>query len=49
MRTIYYIAKTELQTLFYSPIAWMIIIIFVFQAGMNFSDFLQILFAYKVC
>lgn len=38
MRTIYYIAKTELQTLFYSPIAWMIIIIFVFQAGMSFSD-----------
>ncbi|MEY8593050.1 Gldg family protein [Butyricimonas hominis] len=37
MRTIYKIAKTELQVLFYSPIAWMIIIIFTFQASMIFS------------
>lgn len=39
MRTIYKIAKTELQVLFYSPIAWMIIIIFTFQASMQFSVF----------
>ena len=38
MRTILKIAKTELQVLFYSPIAWMIIIIFAFQAGMTFSS-----------
>lgn len=37
IRIIYHIAKTELQTLFYSPIAWMIIIILIFQAGMIFS------------
>lgn len=37
LRTIYYIAKTELQTLFYSPIAWLIIIILIFQAGMIFT------------
>ncbi len=31
-------ARTELQTLFYSPVAWLILIIFAFQAGMAFSD-----------
>lgn len=41
MRTILKIAKTELQVLFYSPIAWMIIIIFAFQAGMIFSSFFE--------
>lgn len=41
MRTIYKIAKTELQVLFYSPIAWMIIIIFAFQAGMIFSSSIE--------
>lgn len=35
MRTIYKIAKAELQNLFYSPIAWLIIIIFTFQTGMT--------------
>lgn len=39
MRTICKIAKTELQVLFYSPIAWMIIIIFAFQAGMAYSSY----------
>ena len=38
MRMIYKIARTELQTLFYSPVAWLIIVIFTFQAAMAFSD-----------
>jgi ABC-2 type transport system permease protein len=38
MKTIYKIAKTELKTLFYSPIAWLIIVIFTFQVGMIFTD-----------
>lgn len=37
MKTIYKIAKTELQTLFYSPIAWFILIVFAFQTAMMFS------------
>lgn len=37
MRTIFKIAKTELRDLFYSPIAWLILIIFAFQTGMSFS------------
>ena len=36
MKTIYKIAWTELQTLFYSPVAWLIIVIFAFQAAMTF-------------
>ena len=32
------IARTELQTLFYSPIAWLTLIIFVVQASMTFSS-----------
>lgn len=31
MKTIYNIAKTELKTLFYSPIAWLVLIIFTIQ------------------
>ncbi len=38
LRTIYKIARTELQTLFYSPVAWLILIIFTFQASMTFSN-----------
>lgn len=40
MKTIYKIAKTELRTLFYSPIAWLILIIFTFQCSMAFSGLL---------
>ena len=36
MKKIYKIAKMELQTLFYSPIAWLILVIFAFQAVTNF-------------
>ena len=32
------IARTELQMLFYSPIAWLILIVFTVQAGVLFSD-----------
>jgi ABC-2 type transport system permease protein len=38
IRTIYKLSKAELQTLFYSPIAWLILIIFTFQASMIFSE-----------
>lgn len=38
MKTIYKIAKTELQVLFYSPVAWLILVIFTFQIGMTFAD-----------
>lgn len=38
MKTIYRLAKTELGILFYSPIAWLILIIFTFQASMNYTD-----------
>ncbi|QJB32180.1 Gldg family protein [Chitinophaga oryzae] len=41
MRRIFKIAKAELFTLFYSPIAWMILIVFAFQTGMNFIGHLQ--------
>ncbi|MBR6495986.1 MAG: ABC transporter permease subunit, partial [Rikenellaceae bacterium] len=32
------ITKAELQTLFYSPVAWMILIIFMIQVCLNFFD-----------
>lgn len=38
MKAIKRIALTELQTMFYSPIAWFILIIFTFQACMAFVD-----------
>lgn len=37
MKTIYKLARTELQTLFYSPIAWLIIVVFTFQVAMVFA------------
>lgn len=37
MKTIYNLAKAELQILFYSPIAWLILIIFTVQVAMNIS------------
>lgn len=46
MRKILKIAQTELATLFYSPIAWLILVIFAVQAAMSYSNLLgQILFA----
>lgn len=48
MRTIYKIARTELRTLFYSPVAWFILIIFTFQVSMDFSDSLDYLVRMKM-
>lgn len=38
MKVIYKIARLELSNLFYSPIAWLILILFVFMTAMDFSD-----------
>lgn len=38
MNQIIRIAKTELQLLFYSPIAWLILIVFTIQAGLVFNE-----------
>ena len=37
MKTIVKIAKTELALLFYSPIAWFLLIAFLFQAGLTYT------------
>jgi ABC-2 type transport system permease protein len=36
MKTIFLVAKTELKTLFYSPIAWFLIVIFMVQVGLAY-------------
>ena len=41
MKTIYRLAKTELGILFYSPIAWLILIIFTFQVSMNYTELIE--------
>ena len=38
MKTIFRLAKTELRILFCSPISWLILVIFAFQAGLSFSE-----------
>ena len=38
MKTIWKIAKTELQSLFYSPIAWLVLVIFFIQCAVNFNN-----------
>lgn len=38
MKIILQIAKTELKTLFFSPIAWFVLAIFAVQAGLTFSS-----------
>ena len=40
-KMIWNIAKTEMQMLFYSPVAWFILVAFGIQAGMQFVDQLQ--------
>ena len=37
-KMIYTIARTELQMLFYSPVAWLILVVFGVQSGMLFAD-----------
>ncbi|MFA5712693.1 MAG: Gldg family protein [Bacteroidales bacterium] len=41
MKMIYKIAKTELKTLFYSPIAWLILIVFTIQSSLSFMRVLD--------
>ncbi|ANI89609.1 hypothetical protein A9P82_10100 [Arachidicoccus ginsenosidimutans] len=41
MKKIFKIAKLELSNLFYSPIAWFLLIVFVFQAAFNFTHTLD--------
>jgi ABC-2 type transport system permease protein len=41
MRRIYKIAKAELFTLFYSPIAWFILVVFAFQTALTFTELMQ--------
>ena len=36
-KMIYNIARTELQMLFYSPVAWLILVVFGVQSGDAFS------------
>ncbi len=38
MKTIFKIAKFELSTMFYSPIAWLVLVLFMIQCGMNYAD-----------
>lgn len=47
MKTIRKIAKTELQVLFYSPVAWLILVIFAFQAGLVYTGLFD-KFVYRV-
>jgi len=41
MKTIYKIARTELQTLFYSPVAWLILVVFTCQTSIVYTDQFQ--------
>ncbi|TFF37763.1 Gldg family protein [Mucilaginibacter psychrotolerans] len=41
MRIIFRIAKLELNTLFYSPIAWFLSIVFLFQCALSYTSTLQ--------
>lgn len=41
MNTYLRIARLELNVLFFSPIAWIILIIFAVQIGVTFSDILE--------
>lgn len=41
MRITFSIAKTELQDLFYSPVAWLILIVFSFQSGNIMRDLID--------
>jgi ABC-2 type transport system permease protein len=41
MKTVYRIAKTELSTMFYSPVAWVVLVIFSIQSSWKFFDSLE--------
>ena len=38
MRKVFKIAGNELRALFYSPIAWFVLIVFIFQTNVSFAD-----------
>ena len=35
---VYQIARTELRVIFYSPVAWLILVVFAVQCGISFCD-----------
>ena len=37
-KMIYNIARTELQMLFYSPVAWLLLVVFTVQSSLLFAD-----------
>lgn len=41
MKTALRIARLELNTLFYSPIAWFLLVVFLFQCGLSYTGVLQ--------
>lgn len=43
MRSIYRIARQELSILFHSPVAWLILIVFPIQVGMEFAEYILML------
>lgn len=43
MRTIFRIARLELSTLFFSPVAWLILLIFLVQSGLWYTDYVAAL------
>jgi ABC-2 type transport system permease protein len=43
MKTIFRVAKAELRTLFYSPIAWFLMIIFLIQCGVTYLGNLELI------
>ena len=38
MKTIFKIARIELALLFYSPIAWFLLVAFLFQCGLAYTS-----------
>ena len=41
MKVVFDIAKAELRLLFYSPIAWLLLLCFTIQTGMIFTELLE--------
>jgi len=46
MKLIFQIAKNELKILFFSPVAWLMLVIFAAQTGMQFADIFNSLIRY---
>lgn len=46
MRLIFQIAKNELKILFFSPVAWLMLVIFAAQTGLQFADLFNSLIRY---